>query len=214
MSSNGSHSLVLASDYRVRDVSRIRPALERWRPNLAGIGAHHVVVYASKWDPGRVLVTIGIRQKQPIRELLRSRVIFEWFDDAGLEDIPAVFAGEIVEKFDTNDRAAKREVAGTIVAALSSVDDVAALLAQVHGAAERLSRAGVRKIWLYQAFDDQREVMILQELDDEEHAQQWVDHPDTVAQWMLNAGSGPYPPPFVGSLSHVMTIDATSGHET
>ena len=208
MSSNGSHSLVLASDYRVPDVSRIKPALERWRPNLAGIGAHHVVMYTSKWDVGRVLVTIGIRHKQPIRDLLRSRAIVDWFDEAGLDDIPAVFAGEIVEKIDTDDHASKRLVAGTIVATLASVDDVAALLALIHREAQRFSRAGVRKIWIYQAFDDRREVMILQELDDQEHARQWVDHPDAAAEWMVSARTGPYPRPFVGSLSHIMTIDA------
>jgi hypothetical protein len=157
---------------------------------------------------GRVLVTIGIRHQQPIRELLRNRVIFEWFDQAGLDDIPAVFAGEIVEKIHTDDRPPEREVAGTIVAALSSVDDVSNLRAQVHSGLESLNRAGVRKIWIYQAFDDEREVMILQELVDEDHARHWLEHPDPSAEWMSNAGLGPYPPPFVGSLSHIMTIEA------
>jgi hypothetical protein len=208
MSSNGSHSLILASDYRVPDVSLIRPSLEKWRPNLANIGAHHVVMYTSKWDVGRVLVTIGIRHQQPIRELLRNRIIFEWFDRAGLDDIPAVFAGEIVEKIHTDDRPTERAVAGTIVAALSSVHDVSRLLAEIHRGLQRFSLAGVRKIWIYQAFDDEREVMILQELEDEDHARLWLEHPDPSAEWMMNAGSGPYPPPFVGSLSHVMTIEA------
>jgi hypothetical protein len=206
--SSVSHSLVLASDYRVPDVSRVMRALERWRPNLADIGAHHVVMYASEWDPGRVLVTIGIRQKQPIRDLLRSRVIFEWFDQAGLDDIPAVFAGEIVEKIDTDDRPAETAVAATIVAGLSSVDDVAALVARIHSGRRRFREAGVRKIWVYRAFDDEREVMILQELSDADRARRWIDHPDPAAEWMSTAGSGPYPPPFVGSLAHVMTIDA------
>jgi hypothetical protein len=207
MSSNGTHSLVLASDYRVPDVSLIRPSLEKWRPNLADIGAHHVVMYTSNSDVGRVLVTIGIRHKQPIRELLRNRVIFEWFDQAGLDDIPAVFAGELVEKIHTDPRPTEREVAGTVVAALALVDDVSSLRARIHGGLERFSRAGVRKVWIYQAFDDEREVMILQELEDENHARQWLEHPDPSAEWMSNAGSGPYPPPFMGSLSHIMTID-------
>jgi hypothetical protein len=208
MSTNGSHSLVLASDYRVPDVTRIRPALERWRPNLAAIGAHHVVIYTSNSDPGRVLVTIGIRQRQPLRELLRSRAVFDWFDEAGLEDIPAVFAGEIVEKINTSDRPAKEgSVAGTVVAAMSSVDDVPSLLAEIHDGLATLSGAGVRKIWVYQALDNERELMMLHELEDEDRARRWINHPD-LAERMMHAGSGAYPPPFVGSLSHVMAIEA------
>ena len=207
MSHSGSHSLVLASDYRVPDVTRVSPALEGWRQNLAAIGAHHVVVYTSKWDKGRVLVTIGIRQKQPLRELLRSRAIFEWFDEAGIDDIPAVFAGEIVEKINTSDRAPQGEVAGTIVAAMSSVDDASALVAEIHDGLDTLNHAGVRKIWIYKALDDDRELMLLHELDDEEHARRWIEHP-VLADRMSKVGSGPYPPPFVGSLAHVMAIDA------
>ena len=207
MSSNGAHSLVLASDYRVPDVSRIRPAMEDWRPNLAAIGAHHVVIYTSNTEPGRVLVTIGIRQRQPLRELLRSHAIFEWFDDAGIDDIPAVFAGEIVDKIAIGDQPSKGAVAGTVVAAMSSVDDVPSLLAEIHNGLDTLSKAGVRKIWVYQALDDERELMMLHQLDDEDRARRWINHP-ALAERMSHTGSGAYPPPFVGSLSDVMTIEA------
>jgi hypothetical protein len=208
MSTNGSHSLVLASDYRVPDVSRIRPALERWRPNLAAIGAHHLVMYESSSDVGRVLVTIGIRQRQSLRELLRSRAVFEWFDDSGLDDIPAIFAGEIVDKIDTGLRRSERTVAQTVVAAMSSVDDVGALIAEIHDGRDTLSKAGISTVWIYQAFDNERELMIMHAFDDEMRARRWVDHPE-LADRMSRAGSAPYPPPFVGSLAHVMTIDAT-----
>ena len=208
MSSNEVHSLVLASDYRVPDVSRIRPALERWRPNLASIGAHHVVMYTSSSDVGRVMVTIGIEQRQPIRDLLKSRAIFEWFDDAGLEDIPAVFAGELVEKIDTGEGPAQRLVARSIVAAMSSVDDVGALLDEIRDGRDRLSRSGIRKLWVYRAFDNERELMLMHDFDDEQKARRWIDHP-VLAERMSRAGSAPYPSPFVGALSHVMTIEPT-----
>ena len=208
MTTNGSHSLVLASDYRVPDVSLIRPALERWRPNLTAIGAHHVVMYTSSSDAGRVLVTVGIRQRQPLRELLRSSAIFEWFDDAGLDDIPAIFAGELVDKIDVNDPPSERPIAGTIVAAMSSVDDVRALLSEIHAGRDILGRAGMRTIWVYRALDNERELMIMHGFDDEVRAKRWIDHPD-LADRMSRAGSAPYPPPFVGSLSHTMTIEAT-----
>ena len=93
-----SHSLVIASDYRVPDPEQVWPLLTRRRSALADIGAHHVLLYTSTHDPGRVLVTIGVRSREPIVELLRSRVFFEWFDAVGVDDIPAVFAGEIVER--------------------------------------------------------------------------------------------------------------------
>ena len=94
-----SHSMVIASDYRVADPEQVWPLLTRRRSALAGIGAHHVLLYTSTHDHGRVLVTIGVRSREPIVELLRSRVFFDWFDAVGVDDIPAVFAGEIVERF-------------------------------------------------------------------------------------------------------------------
>ena len=55
-----SHSLVIASDYRVPDPEQVWPLLQRRRSALADIGAHHVLLYTSTHDPGRVLVTIGV----------------------------------------------------------------------------------------------------------------------------------------------------------
>lgn len=68
------HSLVIASDYRVPDPGRVWPLLQRNKSALADIGAHHVLIYASTHDSGRVLVMIGVRSREPIVELLRSRV--------------------------------------------------------------------------------------------------------------------------------------------
>ena len=48
----------------------------------------------------------------------------------------------------------------------------------------RFIAAGVRRVWIYRAFDDGHEVMILQELDTEEHAIAWVERPDAAAEWM------------------------------
>ena len=109
-----SHSLVIASDYRVPDPERVWPLLTRRRSALADIGAHHVLLYTSTHDHGRVLVTIGVRSREPIVELLRSRVFFEWFDAVGVDDLPAVFAGEIVGRFGSGaraERAAQTEAA-------------------------------------------------------------------------------------------------------
>ena len=67
---------------------------------------------------------------------------------------------------------------------VTAVEDVATLMEKVHGAADRFRQAGVRKIWVYRAFDDGQEVMILQEVDDEVSARRWIDHPDAAAEWM------------------------------
>jgi hypothetical protein len=201
------HSMVIASDYRVPDPTRVWPLLERSKSALADIGAHHVLVYTSTHDYGRVLVMIGVHSREPIVELLRSRVFFDWFDEAGVDDIPAVFAGEIIDRLvaasPPNPRAP-----GVVVAGIASIDDVSALTAEVNYAQDRFTAAGIRKTWIFQAFDDDHEVLILQEFPDEESARRWIDHPDAAAEWMSGAGAGAYPPLFVGRFSDMMRIEA------
>jgi heme-degrading monooxygenase HmoA len=199
--------MVIASDYRVPDPSRVWPLLERRKSALADIGAHHVLVYTSTHDYGRVLVMIGVRSREPIVELLRSRVFFDWFDAAGVDDIPAVFAGEIVDRF-AADPPTNPGAPGVVVAAIASVNDVSILTAEVASAKERFAMAGIRKTWVFRAFDDDHEVLILQEFPDEESARQWIDHPDAAAQWLSGAGIGAYPPLFVGRFFEMMRIEA------
>ena len=206
MTSGDIHSMVIASDYRVPDPTRVWPLLERNKSALADIGAHHVLVYTSTHDHGRVLVMIGLHSREPIVELLRSRIFFDWFDAAGVDDIPAVFAGEIIDRF-VAEPESNSQAPGVVVAAIASVDDVSTITAEVHGAIGRFAAAGVRKMWVFQAFDDEREALILSEFSDEEGARRWIDHPDAAAQWMTRAGVGPYPPLFVGRLFDVMRIE-------
>jgi hypothetical protein len=200
------HSMVIASDYRVPNPDRVWPLLQRRKSALAGIGAHHVLVYTSTHDYGRVLVTIGVRSREPIVELLRSRVFFDWFDAVGVEDIPAVFAGEIVERFNSS-TPSQPTAPGVVIAAIASVDDVSILAAEIRGAISRFQTAGVRETRVFKAFDDRHEVLILQEIDDEDAARRWIEHPDVVARWMTGAGVGAYPPLFVGKLVGMMRID-------
>jgi hypothetical protein len=198
--------MVIASDYRVPNPERVWPLIQRRKSALAGIGAHHVLVYTSTHDHGRVLVTIGVRSREPIVELLRSRVFFDWFDAVGVEDIPAVFAGEIVERFNSS-TASQPTAPGVVIAAIASVDDVPVLTAEIHGALSRFQTAGIRETRVFKAFDDGHEVLILQEIDDEDAARRWIEHPDVVARWMTGAGVGAYPPLFVGKLVGMMRID-------
>jgi hypothetical protein len=198
--------MVIASDYRVPNPERVWPLLQRRKSALAGIGAHHVLVYTSTHDYGRVLVTIGVRSREPIVELLRSRVFFDWFDAVGVEDIPAVFAGEITERFEASPPS-NPEAPGVVVAAMASVDDVSMLTEEVRAGLTRFAAAGVRKTWIFRAFDDGHEVMILQELDDEDRARRWIEHPDPAAPWIAGAGRGAYPPVFVGKFFDMMRID-------
>lgn len=207
MNNGDIHSMVIASDYRVPDPSRVWPLLERNKAALADIGAHHVLVYTSTHDYGRVLVMIGVHSREPIVELLRSRVFFDWFDEAGVDDIPAVFAGEIIDRFIAQPPQTPA-APGVVVAAIASVNDVTLLTSEVSTAVDRFTTAGIRKTWVFQAFDDDHEVLILQEFPDEERAREWIDHPDAAAQWMSGAGIGAYPPLFVGRFSDMMRIEA------
>ncbi len=206
MSVNDIHSMVIASDYRVPDPSRVWPLLERNKSALADIGAHHVLVYTSTHDYGRVLVMIGVHSRERIVDLLRSRVFFDWFDAAGVEDIPAVFAGEIIDRFIV-EPPSNPKVPGVVVAGIGSVDDVSALTTEVGDAMDRFTAAGIRKTWVFQAFDDAHEVLMLQEFPDEESAREWIDHPDATAEWMSGAGVGAYPPVFVGRFFDMMRIE-------
>ncbi len=200
------HSMVIASDYRIPDPTKVWPLLERNKSALADIGAHHVLVYLSTHDYGRVLVMIGVHSREPIVELLRSRVFFDWFDEAGVEDIPAVFAGEVVDRF-VAEPPSDPKAPGVVVAAFASVDDVSTLNAEVRCAMDRFTAAGIRKTWVFQAFDDEHEVLILQELPDEAGAREWIEHPDAAAQWVSGAGVGAYPPLFVGRFFDMMRIE-------
>ena len=215
------HSLILAADYRVDDIELMWSSIKARQTHLAGMAAHHVVVYKSIWEPGRVLVTIGIRHPNSVREVLRSPAIFELFDVSGVDDIPAIFAGEVVEKIDLHEPSPDDDVAAVIVGVVTLVKDVATLMDKVHGAADRFKQAGVRKIWVYRAFDDGQEVMILQEIEDEISARRWIDHPDAGAEWMSLGGQersdsgivlgrlepGAHPTVFVGTLAHMMAVD-------
>jgi hypothetical protein len=204
------HSLILACDFRVDDVDRMWNWLKKHRDGLGSIGAHHVVLYTSIWEPHRVLVTIGIRHARSLREVLRSPEIFEWFDISGADDIPPIFGGEVVEKIDLYPPSPDDHVGRVVVGVMSSVEDVSALMVKVHDGLERFKGGGVRKIWVYRAFDDGHEVMILQEIEDEAAARQWIEHPDAAAEWMSNAGLGAYPTQFVGRFAHLMSIDERS----
>src|SRR6476661_1835564 len=137
MSESNLHSLILACDFRVDDVDRMWSWLKGRRDNLASIGAHHVVLYTSIWEPGRILVTIGIRHARSIREVLRSRALFEWFDVSGADDIPPIFGGQVVEKIDVSDASADEHVDRVVVGVMSAVEDVSALMVRVHDALER-----------------------------------------------------------------------------
>jgi hypothetical protein len=208
LSGHEPQSLILACDFTVEDVDRMWRWIQGQRESLASIGTRYVVVYASVWEPGRLLVTTGIRQQQSIQRIVQSPKMFEWFDVAGLEDIPPIFGGEVVEKIELVDRSSPAPADAVVLGVISSVADVTALVARVHQAAASFRAAGVRQVWIYRAFDDGQEVMILEEIDSESHLRRWIEKPDAAAEWMSLAGLGAYPPMFVGRVAHLMTIDS------
>ncbi len=200
------HSLVLASDYRVPKPERVWPLLERQQAGLADLGAHHVLVYTSTTDPGRVMVLMAIHAKETVMEVLRSRIFFDWFDAVGVDDIPAVFAGELIERLELVG-APVRSAPQVVVSVVTTVDDVTNLITHVRETAQDLRSAGVRRLSIFDAFDDAREVMMLFQLDDEKHARHWLRDSDLSTEWMGKAGMGAYPPVFIGRLQGTLRVD-------
>lgn len=199
------HSLVLASDYRIPEPEKVLPLLERRQDALADMGAHHVLVYTSTTDPGRVMVMIAIHTRETVIELLRSRVFFDWFDAVGVDDIPAVFAGELMERLDLvgeTDPSAPE----VLVAVVTPVEDVTNLILHVHDTLPDLRASGIRKMSIFSAFDDPREVMMLFQIDEEGHARHWLRDSDLSSEWLGRAGIGAYPPVFMGRLRQMLRI--------
>ena len=207
-------SLVLAADYRVPDFDRWWAVLSRDLPRLPSLGAHHVVVYRALDDASRIFVTIGFRDRRPVDVLLRSPGMFSWFDAAGVEEIPPMFAGEVVEKFNIGSQSGSAGPAAAaetvIVAAIAPVGQLDRLRDRVHTAADRFAASGVRRFWIYRALDDQGEVMVLQEVATERQAEEWIHHPDDAAAFMSETGEGPYPPLFVGRLVQAIEVPQSS----
>jgi len=210
-------SLVLAADYRVPDFDQWWAAIAGDLAKLPGLGVHIVVVYRSLQDASRVFVTIGVRERGPVDVLLRSPIMFSWFDSAGVDEIPPIFVGQVVEKLnlDPDTLEARPAATGTrspgavIVGAIAPVGRLDRLLASIHAAVPRLAASGVRRFWIYRALDDQAEVMVLQEIATERQAEHWIRHPDAAASFMAEAGVGAYPPLFVGRLVQTIKLPVT-----
>jgi hypothetical protein len=206
------HSLVIVSDFRIPDAHRAWSLLEQREDALAAIGAHHIAVCRSIGERRRFLVLIGVRSREPVVDLLRSRELFGWFDAVGVEDIPAVFAGEIADRYELaepdSDSGGEPDP-GVVVSAILEVADPVLLMNQMHSAKEAFKAAGVRKVWVFRALDDSNEVFILQELESERHARSWIRHHDASADWMEFGGVGVYPPLFIGEPVRMIKVDET-----
>ena len=202
-------SFVFAVEFRVAESERIGPVLAHHEESLRDLGAHYAFVYESVVDPGNVLVVIGVRTEQPLLNLLRSPSFFEWFDAVGVEDLPAVFAGETVERFDLGDP----PTPGTeiVVAAVIRVENVEDFMTRVRESLREFASAGIRRTLVYRAFDTPREVLFLQQLASAHTALQWVTRSEVASEWLAAAGVGAYPPVFVGRFVHAMRLAETSG---
>jgi hypothetical protein len=202
-------SFVFAVEFVVGDPERVWPVLAHHEGSLRELGAHYAFIYESIVEAGRVLVVIGVRTQEPLLDFLRSPQLFEWFDAVGLDDLPAVFAGEAVARFDNGE--APTPGTEIVVAAVTPVDDMDAFMAQVRASLPQFARAGIRRTLVYRAFDTAREVMFLQQLASAEMALVWVDRSEVAASWLTAAGVGAYPPVFVGRFVNAMRLAETSG---
>jgi hypothetical protein len=194
-------SLVLASDYRVTDFDSWWSAITHDLRSLARLSAHHLVIYRSIEDANRVFVTIGVHDRRPLEAMLRSADVLSWFTNSGVEDVPPLFAGEVVEKLDLHP-SAEDFIGSTpvIVAGIVPIADFDRYWQRVHADTDRLRDSGVLRFWTYRAFDDPNEVMVLQEVASEQQAHRLLHPAQAVAEWTSSAGVGVYPPLFIGRL--------------
>ncbi len=197
-----SRTYVFAVEFQVPASERVGPVLELHQESLIDLGARYAFVYDSIPEPGKVLVVIGIRTEQPLLNLLRSPYFFEWFDAVGVNELPAVFAGEKVERFDLDDP--PRPGSDLVVAAVMPVENVEEFMTWVRKSLDDFGRAGIRRTLVYRAFDNPREVMFLQQLEDKESALLWAEQSDAASTWLESAGIGAYPPVFIGRLVTAM----------
>lgn len=209
MSRSSVRSFVFAVEFRIAESERVGPVLAQHEESLRDLGAQYAFVYESIVEPGKVLVVIGIRTEQPLLNLLRSPYFFEWFDAVGVADLPAVFAGETLERFDLGGPPAPGSE--VVVAAVTRVQDIEAFVTRVRESLDDFARAGIRRTLVYRAFDTDREVLFLQQLASERTALQWVTRSDIASEWLSAAGVGAYPPVFVGRFVHAMRLAQTSG---
>ena len=202
-------SLVLGCDLRVRDYQRWWHVVSGAREQLARAGVRHLVVYRAADDGRRIFTTIGLHSREPVDRLMAAPEILTWFDMAGIDDIPPVFVGTLVQKLrylegsgDGTDWAT-----GEIVASIFRAADYGKYLDRVHASRQQFVDVGMRQFWIYRALDDAAEIMSLQEIDSHRHAQAWLDYQAAVGDFYREAGVGVYPPIFVGTLGEVIQID-------
>lgn len=200
---------VFAVEFRAPDAHTVWPVLERHQESLVDLGARYAFVYESVVDPAQVLVVIGIRTEQPLLNLLRSRHFFEWFDAVGVSDIPAVFAGEKIERFDIG--APPIPGSELVVAAVTPVEDVDDFIDRVRSSLDDFAKSGISRTLVYHAFDNPREVMFLQQLGSADRALRWAERTDVASSWLAEAGVGVYPPVFVGRFVNALRIAEPSG---
>lgn len=197
-------SHVLAADYRVQDVSWWHDAVEGNRKVLTARGLRNVVLYQALDDPQRVFLTVGVDSREPLEEVLRSGVVMDWFDAAGVTDIPPIFAGDVVEKVDLRGVDVDDLPPGVVIAVMGAVSAPEKLLASVHDHADDFRASGVRQVWVYRALDDDHEVLMLNEVESRPMAEQWLKGSQATSKWMRGAGFGVYPSAFIGTLVTVL----------
>jgi hypothetical protein len=135
----------------------------------------------------------------------RSRYFLDWFDAVGVDDVPAIFAGRSIDKLDIGGDSTS-PAPKTVVAAVTPVDDVTTFVNHVRRSTDDFLAAGIQRTLIYRAFDNDGEVMFLQQLADEERARRWAQRSDVAAEWLAEAGIGAYPPVFVGVLQHILRL--------
>lgn len=199
---------VVAFDYQPGGAELAWPPTGELLEHLVEVGVRHVAVFGSLWQPGRQFVTIRIDDRSSARALLASSLLFDWLDISGIHDLPAVFVGEVVDEISFR-RPTVDTVPEVLVSAVAQVKDVSVFIENLRTMRGELEGAGVRRIRLYRALDDELELMVFQQVESEAATRRWIDSSDRLGKWMFATGIGAYPSMFVGALAHAMTLGRT-----
>ena len=188
---------MLAVEHEVRDFDRWWSQVQGGRVHLATLGTA-LLAYRSLTDPNHVFVCMALSARESMEGLLRSGVVLEWFDAAGVEEVPPIFVGRDGARFDVD--VTRSAVPQVVVTTVARVADPSRVMDRLTRDENAMRAWGVRRTYVYRALDDEREVLIIQALDSEEHAARWLQHHELLGEWLTGEGEGVYPPVFAGTL--------------
>jgi hypothetical protein len=151
-----------------------------------------------------VFFWMGIPAREPYEQLLRTGTVLQWFDVAGVDEVPPLFIGRDGARVHVVPGDGEDAPAGVVVAAVALVPDPDAVVSLLSQDEAGLHDLGVRRMWVYRALDEANEVLIVMQVETTEDAVRWAADRELLGKKLLGAALGVYPPVFAGTLGGVI----------